>query len=300
MIDKPHPIKISIVIPCYNYGHLIENAIKSATLCESPYIEVLVINDGSTDNSLEILTVLKEKYSFELISQSNGGLSAARNKGIDSATGDYLIFLDADDYLTKDAIPTCLSTLQSTSSELIIAEHYSISGDIISLSKTPPLADTNKENVYRYISKRLSIVNGGCLMHQSIFTKKRYNSQIRNSEDIPIFIYALANFNTSLLSAPIVNIIKHEDSMRHDLNSILNTGTSIVEEGFKEDEIPADIIPLKKLALAQRHSSIARAAFKGKKYTIAREHYLKAIVKMPRYIFKRGIMKRIFLTLIHP
>lgn len=97
--------KVSVIVPVYNTGnYLIEslNSIKNQTLQE---IEVICINDGSTDNSLRVL----EQYStedarFRVVSQENQGQSAARNRGIQMAAGEYILFVDSDDLLDHDAV----------------------------------------------------------------------------------------------------------------------------------------------------------------------------------------------------
>ncbi|ROR98816.1 hypothetical protein EDC56_3051 [Sinobacterium caligoides] len=288
-------IKLSIIIPCYNYGHLIEKAIASAAT-EHPSVEVIVINDGSTDNSLEVLRELLARYSFTLIDQDNVGLSGTRNNGIESSNGEFLLFLDADDYLVENAVERCLDAITNNDDQFIIAQHYSLSGKKKTLSKPVPVSSSNRDNVLHYISKKLSIVNGGCLMHRDIFAQKRYNTALKNSEDIPVFIYALANFKSSVLQQPIVNIVKHTDSMRHDIAAILETGTRTVEESFKPGELPTDIISLKKLALAQRYSSIGRACFKAGRKKEARYYYKKSLAFALIFGLKRGTIKSLLKT----
>ncbi len=87
--------KVSVIIPVYNAEKYIRQCINSVLLQDYPNIEIIVINDGSTDKSFEILYELRDQIT--LIDQPNGGISVARNAGINAATGDYIAFLDADD-----------------------------------------------------------------------------------------------------------------------------------------------------------------------------------------------------------
>jgi cellulose synthase/poly-beta-1,6-N-acetylglucosamine synthase-like glycosyltransferase len=91
------PLKFSIVIANYNYGRFVSRAIDSALEMEWPDIEVIVVDDGSTDNSRDVI----ERYSghIKYITQSNLGQLTANNVGFSAATGDVIIFLDADDVL---------------------------------------------------------------------------------------------------------------------------------------------------------------------------------------------------------
>lgn len=95
----------SIIIPVYNVEKYLRECLESV-LCQTYRDwEAICINDGSTDGSATILEEYAAKDSrFKVISQPNGGLSAARNTGLEAASGDYVLFLDSDDYLEKDAL----------------------------------------------------------------------------------------------------------------------------------------------------------------------------------------------------
>jgi glycosyltransferase involved in cell wall biosynthesis len=88
--------KISVIIPNYNYGHYLTQAVESVLNQSYNNLELIVVNNGSTDNSLEVLMPYKNK--IRLIDQSNLGQSGARNSGLAEATGDLIAFLDADDF----------------------------------------------------------------------------------------------------------------------------------------------------------------------------------------------------------
>lgn len=92
--------ELSIVIPSYNCAQYLARSVASAfAFCSAP-AEVLVVDDGSTDNTQEILSELAIRYpSMRVLAKPNGGLSSARNHGLDHATGRYVLFLDSDDEL---------------------------------------------------------------------------------------------------------------------------------------------------------------------------------------------------------
>lgn len=98
----------SIIIPCYNSSKTIETALNSIPL-SNPTIEVIVIDDGSEDNTVSILNKYLIYPSFKLICQQNQGAGAARKTGVENATGEFLMFLDSDDYYSKD----CFEVLNS-------------------------------------------------------------------------------------------------------------------------------------------------------------------------------------------
>lgn len=95
-------LRVSIIIPVFNHADLLPRAIRSALDQSYPAREVIVVNDGSTDDSESVARAFGPPV--RVVSRPNGGLSAARNSGIALAEGDYLLFLDADDWLQADAV----------------------------------------------------------------------------------------------------------------------------------------------------------------------------------------------------
>jgi len=102
------PFTISVIIPVYNADSFLDHCISSVLNQEYKNIELILVNDGSTDRSLDICNyyVQKDKR-VKLFSQSNKGASAARNLGIENATGDYISFVDADDWIEPDRFSLC-------------------------------------------------------------------------------------------------------------------------------------------------------------------------------------------------
>lgn len=98
---------ISIIIPVYNVQSYLRKCLDSIVNQASTLIEVICVNDGSTDGSSSILNEYAAKYAnIRIINQENQGLSAARNSGIRAAKGDYLFFLDSDDWIEPDTLKT--------------------------------------------------------------------------------------------------------------------------------------------------------------------------------------------------
>jgi glycosyltransferase involved in cell wall biosynthesis len=103
----PAPI-VSVVIPCFNQAHFLHAAIDSVRVQAYPSIELIVVDDGSTDGT----TAVAEARGVLVVRQANGGLGSARNAGLRAATGEFIVFLDADDELMPDAIASGVATLR--------------------------------------------------------------------------------------------------------------------------------------------------------------------------------------------
>lgn len=112
---------VSIIIPCFNHEKFIAETIES--VCQSSYhpIEIVVVNDGSTDNSELVVISFQNKYpNLKYISQKNAGPAAARNRGIREAEGKYILPLDADDLISPDYIHKAIEVLENNSSAKLV------------------------------------------------------------------------------------------------------------------------------------------------------------------------------------
>ncbi len=112
--------KVSIIVPVYNVQLYLRDCLVSVLSQDYQYIEILAINDGSTDSSLEILKHFQQLDSrVKIFNKENGGLASARNYGLDHATGDYLLFLDSDDLLADNAVSTLVHLCEKESCDLV-------------------------------------------------------------------------------------------------------------------------------------------------------------------------------------
>ena len=100
---------ISIIVPIYNAEKVIKRCIESISRQSYEMLEIILVDDGSTDQSLEICEDMSEKDSrIKIIHQNNGGVSRARNTGLKKATGQYIMMVDSDDYLYERAVELML------------------------------------------------------------------------------------------------------------------------------------------------------------------------------------------------
>ena len=97
--------KISVIIPAYNAEKWIYNCVKSVLSQNDDNFEVIIVNDGSKDNTLALCKKLEnDDKRIILVDKKNGGVSKARNEGIKKATGKWVVYLDSDDYLCKGIV----------------------------------------------------------------------------------------------------------------------------------------------------------------------------------------------------
>jgi len=113
-------MKFSIIIPVYNVEKYIDRCLKSIANQSYKNYEVIIVNDGTKDNSVEIIKKYTKKYkNFKLYDKENGGLSDARNYGLNFVNGDYLLFVDSDDYINKDLLKKLNEVLLKKSYDIV-------------------------------------------------------------------------------------------------------------------------------------------------------------------------------------
>lgn len=117
---------ISIIVPVYNLESHLTNCLRSLASITYTNLEIIFVNDGSTDGSKEILEDYQQKscHSVEVINQSNKGVSKARNIGINNSKGKYIMFIDGDDYVESHIIESCVEKTIQSEPELIIFGYY--------------------------------------------------------------------------------------------------------------------------------------------------------------------------------
>lgn len=114
--------KISVVVPVYNVENYLGSCLDSVLNQDFESFEIVVVNDGSTDGSLEIAKTYEARYpeKVRLISQENKGLGGARNTGIDNAKGEYIVFVDSDDTIKHDMLSSLYNEMTSSNADIAI------------------------------------------------------------------------------------------------------------------------------------------------------------------------------------
>ena len=277
----PEPL-ISVVIPAYNYAKTLPRAVNSVLVQLDEQAELLVIDDGSTDATPQVIEALQAEHAgrFKAIRQPNGGLSSVRNLGIKEARGQYLIFLDADDEMAPDALAVLFAHIENhPDTRLVVGGHWSVFDDgrrSLHIPKRLPASAQQRVRGY-LLDKIVSLSNGACAMHREVFAPGLYPVDLRNAEDIPVFAQVLARFPCSVVDQPLALIYKHAGSMRHDLKQSLAAGVRVVDEVFAPQRMPEELQNLRQPYLAQRCLSLFRDCYSAGDYVNAKGFYAKAV-----------------------
>ncbi|WOG28458.1 glycosyltransferase family 2 protein [Endozoicomonas sp. 8E] len=300
-VDNP---LFSIIIPTYNYAHTLERAIHSVFKQNKESFELLVINDGSKDNTEELLSDLqkKSKHHFRVINQSNRGQAAVRNLGIQVTSGKYLIFLDADDELTENSLHNLELFIKDHSEpDFIIGAHISVTPEGNErLRPRPPIPSNPEKRFKKYlIEDSIPVSHGASAMHRRVFDNYKYPEKFRCVEDIPVFAYILANFNCQSLNKPVAKIHKHSTSMRHNVDKDLSIGLDLVEEVFSNGKIPENMMKYKADYTVRRLLSLFRSLYMSGRYSQALRYYLNAVKQSPAALLHIASLRKAIRSAIY-
>lgn len=141
--------KISVIIPVYNVEKYLTRCLDSLVKQTVKDFEVIIINDGSTDNSQKIIDKYA-KYGFKSHFQENSGQAAARNFGIEASTGEYILFLDGDDYYEENTIETLLKQIEDNT-DILQFNMFVTKGNVDYKEAYSFVCEDNIDNVKKYI-----------------------------------------------------------------------------------------------------------------------------------------------------
>ncbi|MFA9189949.1 glycosyltransferase [Flavobacterium sp. FZUC8N2.13] len=183
-------ILISVIIPVFNAEIYLSHCLNSIHQQDFKDFEVLIVNDGSTDSSLTIVQHYVEKDSrFVVHEQLNQGVSAARNNALSKASGDFIVFVDADDWLEAEYLSTLLNTMTDNEADLVCCGYYDYS---IYATRLPINDFKGKTTVLKTDEMMYALLNGTAgvpwakLYRKAIIDKFgiRFNNQVKMSEDL--------------------------------------------------------------------------------------------------------------------
>lgn len=174
---------VSVIIPVYNVEKFVKKSILSVINQTYQNVEIVVVNDGSTDNSGKICHELEKKDNrVKVYDKENGGLSSARNYGLAHANGEYIMFLDSDDMLTLNAVETLLTFIQKSKADMCIGKGITINeSDNIKPEVMKKCTHTKSFSKYEAIENALYELN-----FSMSATMKLYKRNILNNISFPI------------------------------------------------------------------------------------------------------------------
>jgi glycosyltransferase involved in cell wall biosynthesis len=247
--------KISIIIPAYNLEGCIGHTLNSVTNQTFPSLELILVDDGSTDNTLEVASHILEEsdLDYRILDQAHQGVSQARNTGIRAAQGDYLFFLDGDDYLREDCLERMYQALEGHHTHTVYANYVKVtpSGERLEMPGVELPGTSSAEYLIR-LELSMAITFSFCqLLYPRHLVKSEgiyFNPELRYGEDTDFALRVLAHLE-SVAYVPeelIYYVQRGTSSTRETLLDRYEFITALdgVKAYYREHQLPDDLVAL--------------------------------------------------------
>lgn len=200
-------IKFSIIIPLYNKQNFITRAVNSVLSQSYINFELIIVNDGSTDNSFDLVSSIID-HRIKIINKVNGGVSSARNLGIDNASNEWICFLDADDYWQPNHLEEILYLLEKYPEAKIystLTQEKSRKGLSIAPNGFPDNFEGYIEN-YFHFAKSATVFNSSsvCINKHALITIDKFDTNLSHGEDLDVWFKLLINYKGVIKTLPTV------------------------------------------------------------------------------------------------
>ncbi len=223
-MKNKNKILVSVITPCYNCEKYIKESVESIQNQTYKNIEHIIINDGSKDESLQIIKNLSSKYSnIKIINHKiNKGISFSRNEGIAVAKGKYILWQDGDDVANKNRIKTQLEYLEQHKNISIVGSFLECFENITGIRKYP----LTHNEIIKKIFKITPIAQPASMVRKSIYKiVGKYDENLKTGEDIEILFRILQRYKGANIPKALVKYRYHDNSITYKQlrNTIKNT-----------------------------------------------------------------------------
>jgi glycosyltransferase involved in cell wall biosynthesis len=222
--DDPPPL-VTIVIPCFNQAHFLGDAIESVLAQTHSEIEVVVVDDGSRDNTVE---VARRYPGVRYVREENQGLAAARNTGLAQVDADFVVFLDSDDRLMPEAIETGLRELEAEPDAMMAAGVWRLIGeDGQVLTSSPP---EQPENVYSALLESCFISTPAAVIYRrELFTEiGGFDSKVSASADYDLYLRTASRYPVHLHPTVVAEYRRHGANMTRNSELIIRSELQVL------------------------------------------------------------------------
>ena len=221
MLDKD---LISIVVPIYNVENYLNKCINSILKQTYKNIEIILVDDGSTDSSGYLCDqISKTDNRIIVIHKNNGGLSSARNTGIDNCNGKYIIFIDSDDYISENMVKFLYEDIINTQSDMSICGYYEVyKNDVKEALHSNERFTISSEEALSYLYSNYCVITSlawNKIFKRNLFEKVRFTEGKVHEDDI-IILDILKNINKiSFNLKPLYYYVQRNNSITGKFSS---------------------------------------------------------------------------------
>mgnify|MGYP002768677544 FL=1 len=227
---------VSVIIPSYNREKTIKRAVESVLNQTYKDIEVIVVDDCSSDKTIEILTSIKDKRFSYYKLDKNSGACVARNLGIEKAKGDYIAFQDSDDEWLSDKLEKQMKAFDNKDIDVVFCPFNKVSDEKTDIHPVLPEGKVSRE----------TLLGKSCVSTQTLIGKKecfdsiKFDPLMPRFQDYDITIRLSEKYNFYFVNKPLVNMYVQGDSISKNITKLLNAEIRILSKYQKEAaECPA-------------------------------------------------------------
>jgi CMP-N-acetylneuraminic acid synthetase len=265
MADYRSPL-ITVYITNYNYGKFLKKSVESVLNQTEQDFELIIIDDGSTDNSKQVLEQYETKPHIEVVYQNNKGLTASNNIALRLSKGKYIIRLDADDYLDVNALQILSGVMEKNPKiGMVFGDWYLIdeNDNIIGIER--------RHDFSKDVSLYDSPAHGACTLFRTESLKQLngYDESISRQDGYELWLRFIEKYEVKNINIPIFYYRQHSKSLTKDEKKLLDTRAQILEKHAKRStsERPScmAIVPIRGSEMDNRSQPFLKL---GNKYLI--------------------------------
>jgi len=234
--------KVSVVIPSYQAGRFIREAVDSVLHQSYKDYEIIIVDDGSTDNTKEVLASYGDR--IKVLNQNNMGVSAARNKGIMSSRGEYIAFLDADDLWLPDKLERQVTLLEEHPEIGLVFSDMWVVGETDVPARDRPflgksafqIGKPSKGKVFKHLFLNDFIPMPTAMVRRRCFEKVGlFDSAYDSCEDYDLWLRLSQHFSIDYVDKPLAIYRMHGGSLIHDLEKHFGCLISLRKRALREN-----------------------------------------------------------------
>lgn len=231
---------ISVIVPVYNGEKYIKRCLDSiVNQTMFKRLQVIVVDDGSTDDTLNILRDYEKNHkNIIVLNIPNAGVSNARNVGIEAATGDYIAFVDSDDWIDCDCYEKMYSKAMESGTDIIAAGFYISDNNKDILKNCVTNCETKKsqkEMILDFLSGKIDVHCIDKIFSRKIVEKVRFETGLKTAED-RLFLFETFLRAQTMYCMPDIfyHYYQNENSVMHNKNTVLNMDGIVVSQMIQE------------------------------------------------------------------
>ena len=225
--------KVTVYIINHNYGRYVIQAIQSILDQTFQDFELIIIDDGSTDDSRQKLIKYENKENIKFIYQNRRGLTISNNIALNQANGEYIIRLDADDYLDQNALKILLNEFDTDKVAMVFGDWYVVNraGEVLGIEK--------RHNFSKNVTMFDQPAHGACTMFKTRCLREigGYDENITSQDGYELWFRLIEKYEIRNINVPIFYYRKHGNSLTDKSEQLLKTRSKILKKIFKRKKI---------------------------------------------------------------